>query len=83
VVQSTSFEQRGVQIGDTKLGLLAYADDLVLLAENREELIEQTQELIEAAKIVGLEINVEKTKYMIAQRAFLPEDVHTHLEVGA
>jgi sorting nexin-29 len=43
VVKSTSFEQSGVQIGKTKLGLLAYADDLVLLAENREELIEQTQ----------------------------------------
>jgi hypothetical protein len=40
VVQSTSFEQSGVQIGETKLGHLAYADDLVLLVENREELIE-------------------------------------------
>jgi len=83
VVQSTSFEQSGVQIGETKLGLLAYVYDLVLLAQNREEFIEQTQELIEAAKRVGLEINVEKTRYMIAQRAFLPEDVHTHLDVGA
>jgi len=40
VVQSTNFEQSGVQIGETKVGLLAYADDLVLLAENKEELIE-------------------------------------------
>jgi len=84
VVQSTSFEHGGVQIGETKISLLAYADDLVLLAENKEELIEQTQELLEAAKRVGLEINVEKTKYMmIAQRSVLPEDVHTHLEVRA
>jgi hypothetical protein len=55
----------------------------VLLAENKEELMEQTQELLEAAKRVGLEINVERTKYMIAQRAVLPEDIDTHLEVGA
>lgn len=30
VVQSTSFEHGGVQIGKTKINLLAYADDLVL-----------------------------------------------------
>jgi hypothetical protein len=58
-------------------------DDLVLLAKNKEKLMEQTQKLLEAAKIVGLEINVEKTKCMIAQRVVLPEDIHTHLEVGA
>jgi len=83
VVQSTSFEHGDVKIGETKISLLAYADDLVLLAENKEDIIEQTQELLEAAKRVGLEINVKKTKYMIAQRSVLPEDVHTHLEVGA
>jgi len=57
----------------------------VLLPENKEELIGQTQELLEEAKRFALEINVEKTKYMIAQRMFLPLffDVHTHLEVRA
>jgi len=28
---------KGVRIGDRKLGCLAYADDVVLLAENRKE----------------------------------------------
>jgi len=60
VVQSTCFEQSEVQIGETKVGFLAYADDLALLAENKEELTEQIQKLLEIAKRVGLKINVKK-----------------------
>ncbi|VVC25088.1 Reverse transcriptase domain [Cinara cedri] len=81
VLQSTSFEQKGLQVGETKFGLLVSADDSVLLAKNKEEFVEQTQELIEVAKIVGLEINVKKTEYMITQKAISLEDVQTHLEV--
>jgi hypothetical protein len=41
--------------------LLAYADDVNLLGDNIET-------LIDASKEVGLEINVEKTKYMLLSR---------------
>jgi hypothetical protein len=44
--------------------LLAYADDVNLLGDNVDTIKENTEALIDASKEVGLEINVEKTKYM-------------------
>jgi hypothetical protein len=43
---------------------LAYADDMNLLGDN----IVNTETLINASNEIGLEINVEKTKYMLLSR---------------
>jgi hypothetical protein len=48
--------------------LLAYADDVNLLGDNIDAIIKNTRTLIDASKEVGLEINVEKTKYMLVSR---------------
>jgi sorting nexin-29 len=45
--------------------LLAYADDVNLLGDNIDTINKNTETLIDASKNVGLEINVEKTKYML------------------
>jgi hypothetical protein len=45
--------------------LLAYADDVNLLGDNIDTVKKNTETLIDASKEVGLEINVEKTKYML------------------
>jgi hypothetical protein len=45
--------------------LLAYADDVKLLGENIDTMKKNMETLIDASKKVGLEINVEKTKYML------------------
>jgi hypothetical protein len=45
--------------------LLAYADDVNLLGDNIDTINKNTGILIDANKEVGLEINVEKTKYML------------------
>jgi hypothetical protein len=45
--------------------LLAYADDVSLLGDNIDTIMKNTETLIDASKEVGLEINVEKTKYML------------------
>jgi hypothetical protein len=48
--------------------LLAYADDVKLLGDNIDTIKKNTETLIDASKAVGLEINVEKTKYMLLSR---------------
>jgi hypothetical protein len=39
-----------------------------LLGDNRNTIKKNTETLIDASKKVGLEINVEKTKYMLLSR---------------
>jgi hypothetical protein len=48
--------------------LLAYADDVNLLGDNTDTIKKNTETLIDASKEVGLEMNVEKTKYMLLSR---------------
>jgi biotin operon repressor len=45
--------------------LLANADDVSLLADNIDITKKNMETLIDANKEAGLEINVEKTKYML------------------
>jgi hypothetical protein len=45
--------------------LLAYADDVNLLGVNTDTIKKNTENIIDASKEVGLDINVEKTKYML------------------
>jgi hypothetical protein len=45
--------------------LLAYADDVNLLGDNIHNIKKNTGTLTDASKEAGLEINVEKTKYMV------------------
>jgi hypothetical protein len=48
--------------------LLAYADDVNLLGDNIDTIKRNTEIVIDVSKEVGLEINVEKTKYMLLSR---------------
>jgi hypothetical protein len=48
--------------------LLAYADDVNLLGDNIDTIKKNTETLIDTSKEVGLEINVEKTKYILISR---------------
>jgi hypothetical protein len=52
----------------TMCQLLAYADDVNLLGVNTDIINKNTETLIEASKEVGLEVNIEKTKYMLVSR---------------
>jgi hypothetical protein len=47
---------------------LAYADDINLLGGDIYTVKENTETLLEASRDIGLEINAEKTKYMIVSR---------------
>jgi hypothetical protein len=54
----------GVKLNGTHQ-LLAYADDVNLLGDNIDTIKKNTDILIDASKQVRLEINVDKTKYML------------------
>jgi hypothetical protein len=45
--------------------LLVYADDVYLLGDNINTLKKSAESLIDVSKEVHLEVNTEKTKYML------------------
>ncbi|KAJ4441664.1 hypothetical protein ANN_11522 [Periplaneta americana] len=65
-----------VRIGKVKVKIVieinrrtvVYADDVNLLGENPQTIRENTEIFLEASKEIGLEVNPEKTKYMIMSR---------------
>jgi hypothetical protein len=45
--------------------LLSYADDVNLLGDDIDTINRNTETLIYSSKEVGIEVNIEKTKYML------------------
>jgi hypothetical protein len=59
--------QLGLKLNGTHQ-LLVYVDDVSLLRDNIDTIEKNTEALIDASKEVGLEVNTEKTKYMLMSR---------------
>jgi hypothetical protein len=66
-IRNVQENQVGLKLNRTHQ-LLAYSDDVNLLGDNINTIKKNTETLIDASKEVGLEINVEKTKYMFLTR---------------
>ena len=58
----------GIKIGKEQLNVLAYADDIVLIGKNEIEIRKVVVEMENIARKFGIQINQEKTKYMIVER---------------
>ena len=58
----------GIKIGKKQLNILAYADDIALIWKNEIEIRKVFVEMENIARKFGLQINQEKTKYMIVER---------------
>ena len=52
----------GAQVGNIVVSALGFADDIVLIAESREDLQQLTNNLEETAAKVSLRINAEKNQ---------------------
>ena len=56
--------QAGIKIARRNINNLRYADDTTLMAENEEELKSLLMKMKEDSEIVGLKLNIQKTKIM-------------------
>ncbi|XP_072383859.1 uncharacterized protein [Diabrotica undecimpunctata] len=54
----------GLSIGDETLYTLHYADDQVVIAQDKEDLEYMARKLMEENKKLGLEVNLQKTQYL-------------------
>jgi histidinol-phosphate/aromatic aminotransferase/cobyric acid decarboxylase-like protein len=61
-------KQKGLKMNGTHQ-LLAYADDVNIVEENRDTIKKNTEALLDASKQVGLEVNPEKTRYILISRS--------------
>jgi hypothetical protein len=59
--------QDGLKLNGTQQ-LLAYADDVNILGGSIRAVKENAEALVVAAKEIGLEVNADKTKYMVMSR---------------
>jgi len=66
-IRRVQVNQDGLKLNGTHQ-LLAYADDVNILGGSIRAVKENAEALVVAAKEIGLEVNADKTKYMIMSR---------------
>ena len=68
VIQSIKMAPSAITIGKEQLNVLAYADGIALMGKSGIEVKELFVEMENIARKFRLQINQEKTKYMIVER---------------
>jgi hypothetical protein len=68
VIRRVQANQDGLKLNGTHQ-LLVYADDVNILGGSVHAIRKNTEALVVASKEIGLEVNVDKTKYMVMSRS--------------
>ena len=68
IVEMVKRKGLGAKIGEEKVTILLFADDMVLLAESEEDLNELMAEVEAYCREWHLEVNVDKTKVMVTSK---------------
>lgn len=68
-MKSLNWNRKGININGKYLNHLRFADDIVIITQDKNELQDMLRELEMAVKPVGLKINAQKTKYMKYDRS--------------
>jgi hypothetical protein len=63
-IRRVQTNQKGLKLNGTHQ-LLLYADDVNILGRNIHSVKKNTDALLVASKEIGLEVNAEKTKYVV------------------
>ena len=58
--------QAGIKIAGRNINNLRYADDTTLMTESEEELKSLLMKVKEESEIIGLKLNIQKTKIMLS-----------------
>jgi hypothetical protein len=66
-IRRVQANQEGLELNATHQ-LLVYADDINILGGSVHAIKQNTDALLVASKEIGLEVNAEKTKYMVMSR---------------
>ena len=82
MIQSIKMVPSGIKIGKEQLNISAYIDDIALIGKNETEIRKLFVEMENIAREFGLQINQEKTKYMIVERNnSLKKNIIEHLKI--
>jgi len=69
MIQKVLIQAKGIKMNNNnELTVVAYADDIVLIAESEDDLRNTTRILLNGGKEIGLKIKESKTKCMILSR---------------
>ncbi|KHJ81308.1 hypothetical protein OESDEN_19006 [Oesophagostomum dentatum] len=63
-MKSLDWKDYGIQADGKNITNLRFADDVVLCAKGHEETERMLNNLSETNELIGLELNMEKTKYI-------------------
>ena len=69
VFRMLKWDNKGIRINGEKLNHLRFADDIVLISNNGEEVEEMLNELNQESNKLGMKINMKKTKVMYNEYA--------------